>query len=111
MPYHRKPQPKRSTCWTPSFRGCAGWKGNPPGTESDRRAFLSRDHSPVGKAQRFKHLVVNQKVRGSTPVWGAKYFHFGILSCLLVNDAAPFIGKNGPYCRRVAALRLGHIVG
>jgi hypothetical protein len=25
--------------------------------------------------------------------------HFEILSDLLVNDAAPFIGKNGPYCR------------
>src|ERR1019366_2352939 len=32
--------------------------------------------------------------------------HFEILSDLLVNDAAPFIGKNVPFCRGVASLRL-----
>src|ERR1039457_1286344 len=33
--------------------------------------------------------------------------HFEILSGLLVNDAVPFTGKNGPYCRRAASLKLG----
>src|ERR1017187_6124015 len=150
LPYRRQPPPQQSTCWTPSFRDCAVRKGNLPETESERREFLSLDHSPVGKAQRFKHLAVNQKVRGSNPVWGgkqlrlrtlwtfwltagttgperserpqiakcgeysqaqrfkhpavnqkvlssnpvwgAKYSHFEILSDLLVNDAALFIG-------------------
>jgi hypothetical protein len=54
VPYRRKPQPKRSTCWTPSFRGCGVRKGNLPGTESERREILSLGHSPVCKAQRFK---------------------------------------------------------
>src|ERR1039457_7040578 len=33
--------------------------------------------------------------------------HFEMLSGLLVNDAVPFTGKNGPYCRRAASLKLG----
>jgi hypothetical protein len=36
--------------------------------------------------------------------------HFEPLSGLLVNDAAPFISKNVPSCRRLASLRLGVMV-
>jgi hypothetical protein len=34
---------------------------------------------------------------------------FEILSDLLVNDVAPFIGKNGPYCGKPAYSRLANI--
>jgi hypothetical protein len=46
----------------------------------------------------FSISAVNQKVIGSNPVWGAKYFPLRNSLRLLVNSAAAFTGRNGPYC-------------
>ncbi len=57
----------------------------------------------------FSISAVNQKVIGSNPVWGAKYFPLRNSLRLLVNSGAAFTWRNGPYSRRQAALILGNI--
>ena len=50
--------------------------------------------------------VVNQPVLSSNSSGEPNISHFEILSGLLVNEVAQFIGKNRTYCQRAASLRL-----
>src|ERR1019366_8179550 len=81
--------------------GAGGESG--PGQWRDRHGvILVRNlrrrwiHSPVCKAQRFKHLAVNQKVLSAKPVWGGRYFRLRNSLRLPVNEGAAFSGANGP---------------
>src|ERR1039457_5051844 len=87
-------------------------------TGKARQSAVSALHASVQKVQKvFQHppkiakeskKVPLRRDASNSPTFAEPNIsHFEILSGLLVNDAVPFTGKNGEYCRRVASLRLG----
>src|ERR1019366_7206972 len=87
-------------------------------TGKARQSAVSALHSSVQKVQKaFQHppktakeskKVPLRRDASNSPTFAEPNIsHFEILSGLLVNDAVPFTGKNGPYCRRAASLKLG----